>query len=259
VKAAGLVLCLWWLLAVVHQLALLGLAGILRWTVWQDAVARLAVVTGADDVYSRLLVTMLATVEPKGIALWSPFAGELQSIGPLLLTPSSYLPAASWMGVMFATGSSAVGVHAIQLLVNLGMVALGTTLLGASHVWVQDAQRARWLSNPHARLASMLCVASGAGGELQLAWGSGSGGEMAFSMVATKILRMDRVVYDTALHEGQLLSIAMNLVGIVVAAAIGAVAALLVVRFAHGSGVLQRIKARSTLQKNWRAAMPATT
>ncbi|MFI5268186.1 MAG: glycoside hydrolase family 2 TIM barrel-domain containing protein, partial [Chloroflexota bacterium] len=119
---------------------------------------------------------------------------------------------------------SAVGVQVVQVLANLAMIAAGAWFL----MMLRRRRFAGWRWTPGlaARLAAVLCLAYGAGAEMQLSWSSGSGGEMALSMVATKVLHLDSSQYDAALAHDALVSFGINLAVIGVAALVAACLAL---------------------------------
>src|SRR5207249_4966300 len=110
------------------------------------------------------------------------------------------------VSVVFSAGSSAVGVQLIQGLVNGALLMAGAALLA--------------LGVPRVRLLALMVAASSAGAELKLSWARGSGGEMALSMVATKVLRFEGGPSAAARQHGALLSLAITLAA--GAAALGA-------------------------------------
>jgi hypothetical protein len=225
------------------------------------------IAASGDDVYARLILGMLGGIQVRG-----PEGG-------------------SWNTLVFASGSSAVGAHVVQVLVNLALVALGSALLVAGRAlkpplpprrdWAGVGERLRaWrttLSRRQARgchipaallAAGGLAVACGAGSEMRLSWSSGSGGEMALSMVATKLLHIDSSLYDAALQHGALVSAGINLLALAIAAAAGAVlplAFLGIRRLLRGAGSIQStyrprpliLPAAMLALFGWSAASPA--
>lgn len=212
---AALILLLAPLGVIVHQAALWASAAAVSYAVSLDAVRAAVISAASDQVYAQLVLGMFGSARVKGLELDDD----------------------SWLTVIFGTGSSAVGVQLVQLLVNFVMIAAGAGLLGFSTAGRGEKQ-VRWLSSWQARAAGLLALAYGAGAELQLSWSNGSGGEMALSMVATKVLGINSAVYDAIVRQGQVLSFGINALVIVLAAALGLGAAWLLARLfgRHSSG-----------------------
>jgi glycosyl hydrolase family 2 len=115
-----------------------------------------------------------------------------------------------------------VGVQLVQVLANAVMILAGVWLLA---VLIGGAGR-RWTRALPPRLAAVLGLAFGAGAEMQLSWSSGSGGEMALSMAATKLLHLDSAQYDAILGHGMAVSVAINLALVALPALLGLALAL---------------------------------
>jgi hypothetical protein len=188
-------------------------------------LVRQALAAGSgDDVYSRLILSMLSSAGAEGLALRIPVDGALAAAAPGVFASSSHLAAGAWAGVVFAAGSSAVGVHVVQVLANAVMISAGAWFLAMiSHGRLAGGC---WALGWAARLTAVLCLTYGAGAEVRLSWSSGSGGEMALSMFATKVLHLDSSQYDSALAHGGLVSLAINLLTIGGALLLGVVVAL---------------------------------
>ncbi|HEX6511928.1 MAG TPA: hypothetical protein VF157_06495, partial [Chloroflexota bacterium] len=180
------------LTAIAHTLAVWPVALLLSHGSRLDQVRQIAVAAAHDEVYARLILSMLGNIRVVGL-----------TNGP-------------GVSLLFSAGSSAVGVQAAEVAVNLVMVLAGAA--GALTL------------NPWPRLLASVWLAYGAGSELRLSWGSGSGGEIGLSMVATKLLGINGRLYDAALRHDWLVSVAVNFVLIALAAAAGAVTTRLIRR-----------------------------
>jgi hypothetical protein len=233
-------LCAWPVVALGHQLLLLAVAGILHATVGSSAADAL-VAGGGDVVYSRLALGMLAGAEPLGFAVAGPLGGALHAVLPRLFADPEALGAAGLTGPVFVAGSSSVGVQAAQLIVNLGVAAIGVALLLVSFLRLRRRWLRRLLFSWRARALGIVCLGCGAGAELGLYWGSGSGGEMAMSMVATKVLGLPSEAYAAAIKSGWLLSFAINFCALLGGCLAAAAITLAAVRVVFGRNGLVRI------------------
>jgi hypothetical protein len=182
-----------------HQAALWASAAAVSYAVSLSTVRDAVISAAQDRVYAQLILGMLSSARVTGLELDQD----------------------SWLTVIFGTGSSVVGVHLDQLLVNLLMILTGATLLGLSRVGTGSRRWTRWLSSWQTRAVAVLSLAFGAGAELQLSWTDGSGGEMALSMVATKVLGVSSTTYDATIRQGLLLSLAINVLLISLFAVLG--------------------------------------
>lgn len=193
------------LVIVGHGLLVWLASDVVAYAVSLPAVRQAFAAASGDDVYSRLILGMLGSARAEGLALRVPFADAL----PGVADGGSRLAPGSWAGVVFAAGSSAVGVQLVQVVANMAMV-----IAGAWSVALLLRGRfggERLAGSLPVRLAAVLSLAFGAGAEMQLSWSSGSGGEMALSMVATKLLHLSSAQYDAALAHGLALSVVINL------------------------------------------------
>jgi hypothetical protein len=177
-----------------HTLLLWACASLMAGLAGRATVLSLFAGASGDDVYSRLILGMLSSVRLKTFAF----------PGPLL----------------FTGGSSVVGVQLIQVAAALTMVVAGTFVLAGSRGW-------RWAAAPVARWLAVVAAGYGSGCQLRLSWSGGSGGEMALSMAATKLLHLDSAQYDAAMAHGGLVSAAINVALISLAAVAGLVLSLL--------------------------------
>ena len=203
------------LVIVIHGLLVWLASGAVAFAVGLPAVRQAFVAGSGDDVYSRLILGMLGSARAEGLAVRLPFAGGLPA-------SASLLAPGSWAGVVFAAGSSAVGVQLVQVLANAAMILVGAWLAA---VLLRGAGP-RWVRALPLRFAAVLGLAFGAGAEMQLSWNSGSGGEMALSMVATKLLHLASAQYDAILAHGVAVSIAINLALVALPALLGLALAL---------------------------------
>ncbi|HLY67052.1 MAG TPA: hypothetical protein VKU60_16070, partial [Chloroflexota bacterium] len=160
-RATGVVAATCLLAPAAHALALLALAALLGMALSSSAVIQSLAAGGADQVYTSLALATLGGITANGLIL--------------------RFPAADWLNVGFAAGSSAIGLQVAQLLLNMAFVALGAGLLTL-------AIRSRRLQRWQLRFAGLACAALGVGAELLLQWTRGSGGDITLSMVATKLL-----------------------------------------------------------------------
>jgi hypothetical protein len=206
-------------IAALQQLALMCLAELFRSFAGQDALATLAAAGGADYVYSHLLMSMLGSAVPAGLAIARPLADALQPAG--VNGGAASLPFGSAAGILFAARSSAVGVQLMETMINLAFAAAGMALLTATWPAVRAGQTPQGMSH-WAGIAGLLAMASAVGAQIQLSWTGGSPGGMALSMIATKLLGMDSARYDASLGQGAWASPAINLAGLALAAGVGA-------------------------------------
>lgn len=189
-----------------------------------DAARQFAVLVFRDEVYARLILGMLGNVEVRGLAVSSPIHALLDPLARSFLAPSRYLSwFGDWTGVVFTADSSAVGVQVIQLTVNLGMAAAGAAIL----IWLRGRGR---LQIGSMLMLGTLWLGYGAGAQLQVPWGKGSGGEIALSMVATKLAGISSSTYNSALEHSAFLSPVVNCCALAVTIGIGTVAGLLFTR-----------------------------
>lgn len=245
------------MLAVVigQQVGLLALGHAVKLALGFDGIESLAVASGADHVYSRLVLGMLANAAPAGIALRLPFVDQLQLALPGLYPGSSQLPTTSWIGVVFAAGSSAVGAQLMQTAFNLVLVAVGSGLLVASSLRKPEAP-AQTRARRHVRTAGLLAAACAVGAQLQLSWTSGAPGEMAISMFATKILGMDSAVYDASLSHADWVSPAINVESMVLAGTLGVGIAALIGKLRALRGRARTSAPARNRSIDWRTAAP---
>ena len=184
---------------------------------------------GVDAIYWGLAVSMLGSARPVGLALGLPF------------------------GVAFSPGASVVGVQLLQLAVNAVMIAGGTAVLVLSYA----RPRWRWLRHGlhtvQARIVGVLALSIGLASQLQLPWGLG-GGDMALSMVATKVLRIDSQAYEAALGWEPAVSGAINLALALATALLAAGISVLILRFAGGRRAFGRFRLAAGRYDSWRAA-----
>lgn len=199
------------LLALLHAGAIALVALAVDSVFGAQAATQALVMDHGDAIYSRLVLSMVDSARPAGMAIGLPLDG----IG--------------WAGVVFPPGSSAVGIHLLEMLVDLTAVFVMAVLLGAFRGRPR-LRLLRPLSSRPALLAMGLTFAFAAGAQLRLSWSGGSGGELALSMVATKILGIDGAAYAGALRYGWLLSSLINLTLIALCASLGFGLALLVTR-----------------------------
>jgi hypothetical protein len=120
-------------------------------------------------------------------------------------------------------------VQVFQTLSNMLFMALGAGLLLASAGRARHAWRIPHVTAATVRVLGASCLAWGAVMQVQLPWGIGSGGEMAISMVATKIVGLDSSTYGAVIRHGTSLSLGINSVVLVVSMVVGAGLALIVV------------------------------
>ena len=257
VTTLAVVVCSWPPAALVHQLAVIASARILRWVLSLPMV-RDAVLNGPGDaVYTRLVLGMLDGVRPLGLALRLPLDGTLSAVAPGLFAPGSNLPEGHWMGVIFAAGSSAVGVQVIQVLVNVTMIALGAVLLTAGYGRSAQSRLGRAFVARPVRIVGLASVAYGSAAQMRLPWSGDTGGEMALTMIATKILRMDSQRYDAALGYGLVLSTAINFLIIGITVTCGLAVVFLSLRLSRWHSALPKIKPNKLLPRV-RAGLLAT-
>jgi hypothetical protein len=214
---AGVALALAALTMAMHDAGVWMTARLLAWLAGIDSMRQLAVAAFHDEVYARLVLGMLAGVDVRGLAVSSPLHAILNPLAGGFLEPDRYLsPFGDWTGVVFTADSSAVGVHIVQLAVNLGMTTIGAGILNAVRSRSQG-----WQPAGPALLLGLLWLGYGAGAELQLSWGKGSGGEMALSMVATKIAGLSSGAYDSLMQHDRLLSACLNCALLAIAIVVG--------------------------------------
>ncbi len=181
----------------------------ITWITGLAPVQRAVVAAPGDDIYARLVLGMVGSAVPKGLAAGGGLVSVLVSIAPVAHLSSSYLTPGSWMAAVFASGSSAVGLQMVQVLLNTAATVLGTILL----VLVQPGRD----SGPARRTATFLALAVGlvlltgaVAGQLQIVWTGSSGGAMVLAMTATKILGISSRSFDQAVGMGPGLSLIIN-------------------------------------------------
>ncbi|MBV9119232.1 MAG: hypothetical protein JOZ39_00870, partial [Chloroflexi bacterium] len=198
---AGLSLAAWPLLATSYVLGLLGLSLLLPMLL----PASVADAPGAGDaVYSELILSMARGIHGVGLMLSVPLTDG-----------------AGWLAVVFAAGSSAVGALLLQLAVNLTLVVLTTAILVLSgghfaSSWVRALFASRWL-----RLGCGLTMAFAAAAQLRLPWQRGTGGDMALSMVATKLAGLNGSTYGSVVDGSPIAALGLNLTLVLLAAGAG--------------------------------------
>ncbi len=229
--AAGL---LWLFLGLVHQLALVAAGTLISSSLGPNAAGITAAPAGGDEIYFRLVLGMLGSAMPAGL-----------------------IPAPLGVDVLFGDGSSAVGVQLLEVGVNLLLAAAGTGLLIAAWARPRSKLARCVVSSPGARLAANMCLAYGIAAELRLSWTSGSGGEMALGMVATKLIGIDSAAYTAALEQGLLLSVGVNIVLLLLACLGGAMVGLVGVAILSRRRGLVRLKAALFPPRARRVLAPA--
>ncbi|HEU0168083.1 MAG TPA: glycoside hydrolase family 2 TIM barrel-domain containing protein, partial [Chloroflexota bacterium] len=217
VRGLALVLALLVATVVLHDVAVWLIAGAAAGLASLDGIRTFAVAATGDEVYARLVLSMVGNIQVRGLALAPPLALALKPIAGGLIANSRYLSTGDWTGVVFTAGSSAVGVQLVQVAVDSGMALAGAVLLVLARRLPASATRTL-------QVAGALWLAYGAGAELRLSWASGSGGEMALSMVATKVLGLHSSLYDTLLAHGAFASFGINLLLLLPALVIAALA-----------------------------------
>jgi len=236
--AAGLVLT--WAAVVAGQQLAVALASVaMSWLFSQPEIQALVVARVGDEVYARLLLGMLDTVHPTGVSIAGALGDTLASAAPALFVAPLGLPAGSWLGVAFSPESSAVGIQAVDVLVSLVMVFAAAAGLLASYRRSGRGLAGFVLCTAWWRLAALLCLLQGAASLLALSWTDTGGGQMALSMFATKGLHLGSEAYDAAVQQGRMLSFAINL-------------ALLDLAASAGLGLMVLVRARS----RWMAWRP---
>ncbi len=167
-------------------------------------VQQAVIAHSGDAVYGRLTLALVGNMQARGV-------GE-------------------WLSVVFSSGSSVVGVHVVQLIASLGMVAAGA----AGIAWLRPGEPRRALDWPLMLLIA--CLAYGVGSTFRLHWGSGSGGDMVLSLLATKALGLDAQTYESVASHELAFSLGLNAVIVALAAAAGAAAGALLVNLRHLPG-----------------------
>jgi len=211
------------------QFVLVWLSRALSWTFRHQQVQQALTAGKADKVYSGLVLGMLSGASPRGLAMRLPVTDWLARLLPLFFSKSSALPPEAAWGVVFGAGSSEVGVQIFQTLTNMLLMAAGTGLLLASAGRARRPWRAPSVSAAALRITGGLCLAWGGVAQLQLPWGIGSGGEMAISMAATKLIGLDSTAYGAVIRHGTALSLGINLLLAALSVAAGAALALIFV------------------------------
>ncbi|MBV8083205.1 MAG: hypothetical protein JO247_00175 [Chloroflexi bacterium] len=209
------------------QFVLVWLARVLSWTFRHQQVQQAVTAGGGDQVYSGLILGMLSGASPRGVAARLPLTDWLAHPLRLFFAHSSALAPENAWAVVFGAGSSEVGVQIFQTLTNMLFMVLGAGLLLASTGRARRPWRVLRVSAATIRVAGALCLAWGAVMQFQLPWGIGSGGEMAISMVATKIMGLDSSTYGTVIRHGTSLSFGINLALFLVSVLVGAGLALI--------------------------------
>jgi len=123
------------------------------------------------------------------------------------------LPDNTWVGAVFRTSSSAVGIHVTHVVVNVIFVVLGVVLaaIAGRAYWSQPVRN--WPRTAVALLlVGVLTQAYGTVSQFGLTWTEQSGGNIILSLVFTKIVALDGATYDALTREvGPLVSFAINL------------------------------------------------
>ena len=200
-------------MALLHTAGVALMAALLGALLGPQAAAQSLVADHGDAIYSGLVLSMVNSARPAGFAIGPPFDGL------------------GWAGIAFPSGSSAVGIHVLELLVDLALVFATALLLGICRARPRR-RLLRRLSSKTTLLAASLAFAFAVGAQLRLSWSGGSGGELALSMVATKILGIDGAVFAGMQREGWLLSLLVNLILVAVSAGVGFGLSWLAVRLA---------------------------
>ncbi|HEX6511709.1 MAG TPA: hypothetical protein VF157_05385 [Chloroflexota bacterium] len=226
-----LVACLWPIPVLAYQLAVIGLALLCGAVLGSTTLA-----AGGDQIYWGLVLSMLGGLRPAGLDLRAPEDG-------------------GWLAVAFASGSSPVGVQMIQLALNVALLAIGSGLLLAAATRPRRRRPIAWAWAP---AVGACCLIYGAGAELRLSWTSGSGGEMALSMLATKVLGIEPGTYRWLLAFGGWLSLAINLLLISLPVIGAASTALLLARTLRRGRPVRRMRLQARhLSRSSRAAFAA--
>lgn len=209
-RTFGALVGAWLLLALIHTLFAVVAARVLGGLANWDLAERLTVAAPGDDLHARLALGMVGGAEVGGIALRLPGWDALALAMPGAFASPHLLPDGAWVGPVYQAGSSAVGVHAGQLLVNVAFVALG-------------AAAAMLVGRRSLRVGGLLTLGYGVVAQLRLSWTDDGGGQMALSMVATKVFGLDSVQYSTVIGLDWPLSLVVNtaLIGVAWAAGVG--------------------------------------
>ena len=219
------VLFAWPLFTLLHQLMTLAMAQALAWLARAPVVQAIVLAGPWDDVHSRLALEMIAGTSGQRLVLRGFFDAPLAHAFPYLVAPSALFTKEAWTGLLLLPGSSAVAVHLAEMVINLSMMCWGASAILALRLWRRgDVLRPEYLLF---FTAAWGLLVYGAVAQLNVAWHTNAGSETVLSILATKLLGMERPVYDGLLRAGPLLSLAVNGCLVTVSLAVAACSFLL--------------------------------
>lgn len=203
----------WLLLSVLHELTLVLVARFLAWSASWSLLQQAVVVAPGDDIHAQLTLRMIGDLHGPRLALGVPGAGFLASHLSVFFASPELLPDNTWVGAVFRTSSSAVGIHVTHVLVNVIFVVFGVVLAAMAGRAYWPRPVSRWPRTAVALLSvGVLTQAYGTVSQLGLPWTEQTGGNIILSLVFTKIVALDGATYDALTREvGPLVSFAINL------------------------------------------------
>ncbi len=129
-KFAAALLVMVCLLALLHEILLLGVARALsgldadRLTAWIDGLP-----FGFDAVHTELALSTLTTIRPRGIAIAGPLGDFLHRTFPsLFLNPTLVVPGV-WISAVLNRGTPLMGLLCTRVIVEVLLIALGSLLV----------------------------------------------------------------------------------------------------------------------------------
>lgn len=127
------------LLAIVHELIVLGMANLINDLDGLAAADGLLRSLPLDPIYTGALLSTLGGIEPRGLALAGPLGEALHAGWPALFEAPALVAAGSWASAVVAPGATVVsrwicGLSADAALVGLGLLAV--RLSKPNHPWL---------------------------------------------------------------------------------------------------------------------------
>ena len=137
------------LLALLHELLVLGTARLLNWL--GSSGARLSV-EGAiplDPVYTGTLFLLLADIQVTGLAVVWPLGAALHAVAPGLFAPPELLPSGALLGAVIQPGASVLARSLVDLVGDVALLALGIGLVWAGRRPAGLSRRLQLGAGPH--------------------------------------------------------------------------------------------------------------
>ncbi len=123
-----------WLLALFHEILILGVAHALRGldvetlTAWIDGLP-----FGFDAVHTELALSTLTAIRPRGIAIAGPLGDLLHQAFPALFQSPTLVVPGVWISAVLNRGSPLMGLFCTRVIVEVLLIALGSLLVRVGH------------------------------------------------------------------------------------------------------------------------------